>query len=128
MAFFNFRWPGSKPAAEQTRTGVIGILATPGTVRRAYLDDLDVYVEKLDPDNPDAYLTPAGDYRPFRREATVITVKDATPVTLQLRWTDRGPVLPGDVFGLGYVTPPGHVASIAWTVLDPHDTSMSAAV
>ncbi len=94
----------------------------------AYLDDLDVYVEKLDPDNPEAYLTPAGDYRPFRREATVITVKDATPVTLQLRWTDRGPVLPGDVFGLGYVTPPGHVASIAWTVLDPHDTSMSAAM
>ena len=32
--------PAIKPAAEQTRTGVIGILATPGTVRRAYLDDL----------------------------------------------------------------------------------------
>ena len=27
--------PAIKPAAEQTRTGVIGILATPGTVRRA---------------------------------------------------------------------------------------------
>jgi len=33
--------PAIKPAAEQTRTGVIGILATPGTVRRAYLDDLE---------------------------------------------------------------------------------------
>jgi len=33
--------PAIKPAAEQTKTGVIGILATPGTVRRAYLDDLE---------------------------------------------------------------------------------------
>ncbi|MEZ5936882.1 MAG: glutamate racemase [Hyphomonadaceae bacterium] len=33
--------PAIKPAAEQTRTGVIGVLATPGTVRRAYLDDLE---------------------------------------------------------------------------------------
>jgi glutamate racemase len=33
--------PAIKPAAEQTQTGVIGILATPGTVRRAYLDDLE---------------------------------------------------------------------------------------
>lgn len=33
--------PAIKPAAEQTRTGVFGILATPGTVRRAYLDDLE---------------------------------------------------------------------------------------
>jgi glutamate racemase len=33
--------PAIKPAAEQTKTGVIGILATPGTVRRAYLDALE---------------------------------------------------------------------------------------
>lgn len=33
--------PAIKPAAEMTKTGVIGVLATPGTVRRAYLDDLE---------------------------------------------------------------------------------------
>jgi len=33
--------PAIKPAAALTKTGVIGILATPGTVRRAYLDDLE---------------------------------------------------------------------------------------
>jgi glutamate racemase len=33
--------PAIKPAAEMTRTKVIGVLATPGTVRRAYLDDLE---------------------------------------------------------------------------------------
>lgn len=33
--------PAIKPAADLTRTGVIGVLGTPGTVRRAYLDDLE---------------------------------------------------------------------------------------
>ncbi|MBI1360718.1 MAG: glutamate racemase [Alphaproteobacteria bacterium] len=33
--------PAIKPAADLTRTGVIGVLATPGTVKRAYLDDLE---------------------------------------------------------------------------------------
>jgi glutamate racemase len=32
--------PPIKPAAAQTRSGVIGLLATPATVRRAYTDDL----------------------------------------------------------------------------------------
>ena len=32
--------PPIKPAAALTRTGVIGLLATPATVRRAYTDDL----------------------------------------------------------------------------------------
>ncbi len=33
--------PAIKPAAAMTKTGVIGVLATPGTVRRAYLDELE---------------------------------------------------------------------------------------
>lgn len=32
--------PPIKPAAERTRTGVIGLLATPATIRRPYTDDL----------------------------------------------------------------------------------------
>ena len=32
--------PAIKPAAQMTRTGVIGVLATPGTLRRAYTDAL----------------------------------------------------------------------------------------
>jgi glutamate racemase len=33
--------PAIKPAASLTKTGVVGVLATPGTVRRQYLDDLE---------------------------------------------------------------------------------------
>jgi glutamate racemase len=32
--------PAIKPAAEQTKTGVIGVLGTPATVRQHYVDDL----------------------------------------------------------------------------------------
>ncbi|SHI20514.1 glutamate racemase [Ferrimonas marina] len=32
--------PAVKPAAEQTRNGVVGLLATPGTVQRRYTDEL----------------------------------------------------------------------------------------
>ena len=94
----------------------------------AGLDDLDVYLERLDPDDPGRYLTPGGDFVPFRTDNSVIRVKDAAPVTIALRWTDRGPVLPTDTFDLRHVTPAGHVPSIAWTVLDDADTSMSAAM
>lgn len=34
--------PAIKPAAEQTKTGVIGVLGTPATVRQAYVDRLTV--------------------------------------------------------------------------------------
>ena len=41
-------------------------------------------------------------------------------------WTDNGPVLPGSDFDLATVTPPGHVASLAWTALSPRDTTIQA--
>lgn len=94
----------------------------------AYADDQDVYLERLDPTNPEAYELPDGSYAPFRADASVIRVKDGDPVSLMLRWTDRGPVLPSDLFDLGTVTPPGHVASLAWTVLSAEDSSMTAAL
>ncbi len=93
----------------------------------SYLDDQDLYVEKLNPENPDEYLTPNG-YKAFRTRPSIINVKGAAPETLTLRWTENGPVLPGDQFNLAAITPPGHVMALAWTALDPADTSISAAI
>ncbi|MFD3189216.1 penicillin acylase family protein [Sedimentitalea sp. HM32M-2] len=92
-----------------------------------HVDDQDVFIEQLNPDNPEEYLTPDG-YKAFERRASIIEIKDATPITLTLRWTENGPVLPGSHYGLGQVTPPGHVASLSWTALSPNDTSLSAAI
>lgn len=93
----------------------------------SYLDDQDVYIEKLNPQNPEEYLTPNG-YKKFRTRPSIIEIKDAPPITLTLRWTENGPVLPGTQFDLNTVTPPGHVTALAWTVLSPRDTSLSAAM
>ncbi|MBC6407593.1 MAG: penicillin acylase family protein [Rhodobacteraceae bacterium] len=96
-------------------------------VTSAYVDDQDIFIERLNPDNPEEYLTPDG-YKRFVTRPSIVEINDAAPVTLTLRWTENGPVLPGTHFDLDAVTPPGHVASLGWTVLSGRDTTLSAAM
>ncbi len=93
----------------------------------SYLDDQDVYVEEVNPQNTNQYRTPDG-WKDFVTRRSIITVKDAAPVTVTLRWTDNGPVLPGSHYDLAEITPANHVASLAWTALSGADTSMTAAL
>nr|WP_170538608.1 penicillin acylase family protein [Ruegeria arenilitoris] len=93
----------------------------------SYLDDQDVHIERVNPDNPEEYLTPEG-FKPFKSRPSIIEIKDAPPITLALRWTENGPVLPGTHYNLETITPPGHVASLSWTALSPRDTSISASM
>jgi penicillin amidase len=88
-----------------------------------YLDDADILIEQLDPDNPERYRTPDG-WAEFQTQRSVIPVAEAEPVTLTLRRTRNGPVLTASQFDLGTVTPPGHVAALAWTGLSTQDTSL----
>jgi penicillin amidase len=92
----------------------------------AYVDDQDILIEQLNPGNPEEYRTPTG-FKAFEQRASIIEIADADPITLTLRWTDNGPVLPGGFRDLGAITPPGHVAALSWTVLSPRDTSLEAA-
>ncbi|WP_264213501.1 penicillin acylase family protein [Leisingera thetidis] len=96
-------------------------------VTSSYLDDQDLFIERLNPENRQEYLGVDG-YKEFISRPSIITIKDEPPVTLTLRWTDNGPVLPGSMFNLAEITPPSHVVSLSWTVLSPNDTSMSAAI
>ncbi|SHE47279.1 penicillin amidase [Loktanella atrilutea] len=96
-------------------------------ITTAYVDDQDVHIEQINPDNPNQYRTPDG-WADFRARDSIVTIKDAPAITLKLKWTDNGPVLPGDVFDLGTVTPPGHVTSLSWTALTGDDPSLSAAM
>lgn len=96
-------------------------------ITASYLDDQDVYVEALNPANPEEYRTPEG-YKPFRTRKTILDVAEAKPITLTLRWSDNGPVMPASFQDLGTITPKGHVATVAWTALSTEDKSTSAAV
>ncbi|WP_171129762.1 penicillin acylase family protein [Ruegeria sp. HKCCA5014] len=93
----------------------------------SYLDDQDLHIEKLNPENPEEYLTPEG-YKRFQTRPSIIDIKDEAPITLTLRWTENGPVLPGTDYDLETITPPGHVASLSWTALSARDTSMTASM
>ena len=96
-------------------------------ITSAYVDDQDILIEEVNPDDPGQYRGTDG-WVPFRTRDSIINVKDAPAVTLRLRWTANGPVMPGDQYDLATITPPGHVASIAWSALSDRDTSMSAAM
>jgi penicillin amidase len=93
----------------------------------AYIDDQDLFVEKLNPENPAEVATPGG-YVPLVRRASIVEVKDAAPVTLDLVWSPNGPVLPGSVMDLATITPPGHVMALGWTGLSHSDTTITAAL
>ncbi|CUJ88040.1 Penicillin acylase 2 precursor [Ruegeria denitrificans] len=93
----------------------------------SYLDDQDLHIERLNPENPEEYLTPDG-FKKFRTRPSIIEIKDEAPITLTLRWTENGPVLPGSHYNLETITPPGHIASLSWTALSPRDTSMTASL
>ncbi|MYM53899.1 penicillin acylase family protein [Thalassovita mangrovi] len=96
-------------------------------ITASYLDDQDVFIEKLNPDNAEEYLTPTG-YKPFVTRKTIVGVADDKPLTLTLRWTENGPVLPGSMFDLAAITPKDHVTSLSWTALSPEDSSISALI
>ncbi len=93
----------------------------------SYLDDQDVVMEKVSPDNSEQYLTPDGP-KDFVTRRTIITVKGQPPETITQRWSEAGPILPGSQYDLGTVTPDGAVAALEWTGLSGRDTSMSASL
>lgn len=96
-------------------------------ISASFIDDQDVFIEQLNPENPQEYRTPNG-FKPFIARKSIINIKDEPPVTLSLLWSDNGPILPGSHYNLGAITPNGHVASLSWTALNANDTTLSAAV
>ncbi len=93
----------------------------------SYMDDQDVVIEKINPQNPEQYMTPEGP-KDFITRRTIINVKGEAPVTITQRWSESGPILPGSHYDLGTITPQGDVAALEWTALEGADTSMSSAM
>ncbi len=93
----------------------------------SYLDDQDLYLERLNPQNTGEYLTEDGSI-PFETRAAVIQVKGQSPVSRTLRWASGRPVLPDNSFGIQQIQPEGHVFSLAWTGLEAEDRSIQAAM
>ncbi|GGA92790.1 penicillin acylase [Brucella endophytica] len=88
-------------------------------------DVQDLFIERINPENPDEYLTPDG-YRSFDKRTETIKVKGVPDRTFERRVTRHGPVLPGSYRGIQRYLPEGTVAALQWTAFATDDTTMSA--
>jgi len=83
----------------------------------------DLYIEKIDPTDPERYLTPEGS-APFKSRRETIIVKGAARVELTIRETRHGLVL-SDVLP-AVAADPGYVLSLAATFTIADDRSAEA--
>ncbi len=58
------------------------------------VDDIDLFAEKMNPDNPNQYYF-NGEWKDIRVRKEVIRIKGGKPDTLILRFTHRGPIISG---------------------------------
>ena len=92
----------------------------------SYIDTDDLFIEKIDANDPNRYATPTGP-EPFVARQEVIAVRGDDPVTIVVRETRHGPVIsdalrPGDAAAAG----PGYVLALSATWLDDDDRTAEA--
>ncbi|MEA2852874.1 MAG: penicillin amidase [Rhodospirillaceae bacterium] len=108
--------PGS-PAVVLGHNGTIGWGFT-----TTNLDSQDLFIERIDPTDPNRYITPDG-ARPFAVRDETINVAWGDPVALRVRETRHGPVIDDFMRRADDLTPQGHVLALQATALDGNDTS-----
>ncbi|PWW04510.1 penicillin amidase [Hoeflea marina] len=88
-------------------------------------DAQDIFVERVNPDNADEYLTPSG-WAKFGAQEEVIKVHGAPDTVFTRRWTRHGPVLPASYKKLDKLLPENSVAALQWVALASDDTTANA--
>ncbi len=87
-------------------------------------DVMDLYIEKINPENPGQYLTPDG-WVDLEIVRETIQVAGDEPVELEVYLSKHGPVI-GSVYGLedfgeesGLAIPENYALTLRWTALEP---------
>lgn len=96
-------------------------------VTASYVDDQDIYIEQLSPESELEYLTPQGSTA-FRNRIDVINVNGEPSQEILLKWTENGPVIPAEYYGLENLLSRDEFLSLGWTMLNAPNTSMTAAI
>ncbi len=74
-------------------------------------DLADMFIERLNPENPGEYRVGEG-WQPFETEKATIKVRSSQPVEADLEWSRNGPVIWRDPAG-------GRVATLRWAGQEP---------
>ena len=88
-------------------------------------DAQDVFVERINPENADEYLTPTG-WTPFGKKEEIIRVKGGANQSFTRRWTRHGPVFPASYKNFDKLLPANTVAALQWVALAHDDTTAMA--
>ena len=87
-------------------------------------DTQDLFVERIAPDDPESYLTPAGRERFEVREESIRVGKEERRI--RVRSTRHGPVISDVVKAAGDAAPKGHVLALAWAALREDNATVRA--
>ena len=88
-------------------------------------DTQDLYLERLNPDNSRQYQTPLG-FATFETRTETIRVRFGGERLIVVRKSRHGPIVSDAPSSFQDAKPEGHELALAWTALDPDDTSMEA--
>ena len=127
--FAHLSWPGRDIVGATFPGMPVVVLGHNGQVAWGFTntgaDTQDLFTERLDPENPARYLTPAG-YRPFDVRREVIKVKDRENLVVRVRETRHGPVLDDASAAAADASPPGQVLALGWAALRDDDLTLQA--
>ena len=127
--FAHLSWPGHDVVGATFPGMPVVVLGHNGRAAWGFTntgaDTQDLFLERLDPENPARYLTPDG-YRPFAVHREAIKVKGAPDEVVRVRETRHGPVLDDASAAAVRAAPPGHVLALGWTALRDDDLTLEA--
>ena len=127
--FVHLSWPGRDIVGATFPGMPVVVLGHNGQVAWGFTntgaDTQDLFIEKLDPENPARYLTPAG-YRRFDVRREIIKVKDGEDLVVRVRETRHGPVLDDASAAAADASPPGQVLALGWAALRDDDLTLQA--
>lgn len=86
-------------------------------------DVQDIFVERVNPDNPEEYLTPDG-WQSFGVREETIRIRGGDERRFTHRWTRHGPVLQDSYRSIGSYLPENTVAALQWVALARDDNTM----
>lgn len=89
------------------------------------VDQQDLYLERINPEQPDEYQTPDGWAR-FATRVERIRVKGSDDVELTVRETRHGPVISGLASVEKGFNQPQFALALRWSALEPNDTTLPA--
>jgi penicillin amidase len=91
-----------------------------------HADTQDLFVERLDPTNPQRYLTPSGAYAFATRHETIEVRFRRDPETLTVRESRHGPIISDIDSRARRGASEGHVLALAWPALRHDDRTADA--